>query len=126
MAKIKRWKWIYAIGLASVCSITVAQDLPKTGTVKFHAGFKVTGESMDVAARRTQGQGTSIGVTFNDQGSGPLHGGPASCVWSFAVNDDGARNKGYCALGDADGDRLFMDWSGTQSAGAPHGVLQVG
>jgi hypothetical protein len=125
MATIKQWKWIYAVGLASLCTVAVAQDLPKSGTIKFHTGFKVTGESMDVAAKRTQGHGSSLGVTFNDQGSGPLHGGPASCFWTFFVNDDSVRNKGYCAFGDPDGDRVFVDWSGTASADGPHGVLQV-
>ena len=116
-------------GLASalLCAVAGAQQLPKSGSISIHTGFKVSGEAMEVAAKRPQGHGTAGGVSFNDNGSGPLHRGPATCFYTFFANEGGgAKNKGYCAFGDADGDRIFTDWTGTISAdGQGNGVNEI-
>jgi len=97
---------------AGVCSALGAQQLPKSGRISFHTGFKAEGHPSTVADKHVQGHGTAIGVTFNDRGSGPLHGGPATCFFTFFVIDGRGKNKGYCSFGDADGDRIFTDWYG--------------
>jgi len=114
-----------ALGWVALCTAVAAEQLPKSGTISVHTGFKTSGEVMEVAEKRPQGHGSSIGVSFNDQGSGPLHGGPVACFWTFFTTDSGAKNKGYCAFGDSDGDRMFVDWSGTGSADGSQGVLEL-
>lgn len=89
-----------------------AQQLPKSGSINFHTGWKFTGEVLTVADKHMQGHGTVIGVTFNDKGSGPLHLGPANCFDTFHLIEGRGKNKGFCAFGDADGDRIFTEFSG--------------
>ncbi len=96
-----------------------AQSLPKSGTINWHTAWKDVGEVVEVAEGIVQGHGSVMGVTFNDAGYGPLHLGAANCFYTFfAINGKGS-NKGYCAFGDADGDRIFTDWTG--KAGVPDG-----
>lgn len=90
-----------------------AQPLPRSGAIAYHTGWRFVGEFVNVAEKRGIGHGRVAGVTFNDKGSGPLHLGPANCVDTFTVVDGQGRNKGYCAFGDADGDRIFTEFSGT-------------
>jgi hypothetical protein len=108
-------KRLTATFVAGVCAALTgatagAQSLPKSGSINFHTGYQGKAEAM--TDKHVQGHGTAIGVTFNDKGSGPLHGGPATCFFSFNVIDGRGKNKGYCAFGDADGDRIFTDWHG--------------
>lgn len=91
---------------------TTAAELPKSGSIKFQTGWKDTGQVLTVADKHLQGHGSVIGVTTNDRGAGPLHKGPAECFYSFFVIEGHGKNKGYCAFGDVDGDRIFTDWSG--------------
>ena len=105
----------FALGLASLCTNSVAQQLPKSGTIKFHSGFKVSPEAVDVGEKRMQAHGSSVGVNYNDQGAGPFHGGPIACFWAFFARDNGATSKGYCALGDPDNDRIYTEFSGGSS-----------
>jgi hypothetical protein len=89
-----------------------AQQLPRTGSIAFHTGWKFTGELKKLGPAHMQGHGTVSGVTFNDSGSGPLHLGPANCFDVFFVVDGKGRNKGYCTFSDADGDRIFTEFTG--------------
>jgi hypothetical protein len=98
--------------LAVCCAGLSAQQLPKSGSISFHTGYQVKSDGFAVADKTMQGHGTAFGVTFNDKGSGPLHGGPATCFFTFFVVDGRGKNKGYCSFGDADGDRIFTDWYG--------------
>jgi hypothetical protein len=112
------WKLLLVIGLSLVgfCTSSGAQQLPKSGSINFHTGYKVTAEAMAVADKHMQGHGSAIGVTFNDKGSGPLHGGPSTCFFTFYVVEGRTENKIFCAFGDADGDRIFTDARGTEEA----------
>lgn len=101
-----------AFSFAALCGASGAQQLPKSGTISFHTGYQVKSEAFTVADKHMQGHGTAFGVTFNDKGSGPLHGGPATCFFTFSVIDGRGKNKGYCSFGDADGDRILTDWYG--------------
>jgi hypothetical protein len=89
-----------------------AQDLPRSGTIKWHTGWRDVNTTFDVAEGHVQGAGSVVGTTFNETGSGPLHLGEAVCVYTFHLKGDKVVNKGYCAFGDSDGDRIFTDWTG--------------
>lgn len=108
-----------------LCGGVLAQQLPKSGSISVHTGWKSSPEAVEVAEKRFQGHGSVIGITFNDKGSGPLHGGPATCFFVFFASDSGTRNKGYCAFGDEDGDRLFTDWQGALTAEGGQGVNEI-
>ena len=95
-----------------------AQQLPKSGTIAFHTGWKDIGVAIQVADKRFQGQGMVTGATFNNSGSGPLHLGPANCSYTFSAVEGNVKNMGFCAFGDADGDRIFTQFTG---AGKPDG-----
>ena len=109
--------FVSALSFATFCTATGAQQLPRSGSINFHTGWKFVGEALTVADKHVQGHGTVVGVTFNDKGAGPLHLGPAECFIAFFVIDGRGKNKGYCAFGDADGDRIFTDFTGTLSSG---------
>ena len=110
-----------AIGLsfAASCTAAGAQQLPKSGSIGWHTGWKLVAEALTVADKHVQGHGTVVGTTFNDKGSGPLHLGPADCFFTFFVIDGKGENLGYCAFGDADGDRIFTQFTG--KLGLPNG-----
>lgn len=99
--------------LAVFCAASGAQQLPKSGSISFHTGWKFVGEAITVADKHVQGHGSVIGVTFNDKGSGPLHQGPANCFDTFFLIEGRGRDKGFCAFGDPDGDRIFTEFTGT-------------
>lgn len=110
-------KRIYQTLLMGLCATAVigtagAQDLPRSGSIKWHTGWKLTGETLNVAEGHVQGHGSVVGTSFNDSGSGPLHLGPAECVYTFYAKGEIVTDKGFCAFGDADGDRIFTEWSG--------------
>jgi len=114
------WKLLVVTGLslAAFCTATGAQQLPKSGSINFHTGYKIAAEGLTVADKHMQGHGSAIGVTFNDKGSGPLHGGPSTCFFTFYAIEGRSKNKIFCAFGDADGDRIFTDAHGTGSGDA--------
>src|SRR5205814_1999484 len=103
------------IVFALLCTATSAQQMPKSGTINIHAGIKITPDAMEVAEKSMVGHGSSVGVMFNDQGDGPFNGGPLACSWAFSVIDGASKVKGYCAYGDADKDRMFVDFNGAPS-----------
>lgn len=112
---------VLATGLscATLCTSVSAQQLPSSGSISIHTGWKDTSVAVKVAEGRWQGQGMVTGATFNDQGSGPLHLGPANCSYTFFAVEGSARNMGFCAFGDADGDRIFAQFTGS---GTPEGT----
>ncbi|UCH49685.1 MAG: hypothetical protein JSU95_07945 [Betaproteobacteria bacterium] len=103
--------------LAMLTGAVAAQELPRSGSIKWHTGWRLAGETLDVAEGHVQGHGSVVGTSFNDSGSGPLHLGPAECVYTFYSNGEKVTDKGYCAFGDADGDRIFTDWTGNGKDG---------
>ena len=105
------------LSLASLCASASAAELAKSGSISWHTGWKNVGDTLSAAEGHLQGHGSAIGTSFNDTGSGPLHVGPAECVYTFFVMDGGGPSKGYCAFGDVDGDRIFTDWTGEGDSG---------
>ena len=110
---------------ATLCSTVSAQQLPKSGSINFHTGWKLAGEAITPAEKHMVGHGSVAGVTFNDKGSGPLHLGPANCFYTFLVLNDSGKNKGSCAFGDADGDRIFTNFTGNLSPDGDSGTNEI-
>ena len=111
--------FVTGLSFATLCTAAGAQQLPKSGSISWHTGWKFVGEVMTVADKHLQGHGTVVGTTFNDKGSGPLHLGPADCFIALSLIDGKGNNLGYCAFGDADGDRIFTEFTG--KLGLPNG-----
>ena len=107
---------ISIMGFASAIWADHHGDLAKSGAINYHSGLHCPANVATTPEGITIGTGTCTGVTYNDSGSGPLHGGAAQCHFSFFINGDDARNKGYCFWSDADGDRIFTDFHGDPSA----------
>ena len=103
----------------------LAEELPKSGSISIHTGWKVVPESIDMGSKIMQGHGSVVGVSFNDKGSGPLHGGPAICFFTFFARDGGDVSKGYCAFGDVDGDKIFTDWEGKNDGTVNQGINRI-
>jgi hypothetical protein len=108
---------LVSLSFAAWCAAANAEDLAKSGSISWHTGWKNVGEVLSAAEGHLQGHGSAIGTSFNDNGSGPLHLGPAECVYTFFVMDGGGPSKGYCAFGDVAGDRIFTDWTGEGDSG---------
>ena len=65
-------------------SPAIAADLPQSGSIKVHSGWKSVGEVVQVGENHVFGAGNFWGVTFNDTGSGPLNGGAAVCSYTYS------------------------------------------
>lgn len=120
-----------AIALTLTAALTfgspaIAADLPQSGSLKLHSGWKGVGEVVQVGENHVFGTGNFWGVTFNDAGSGPLHKGAAVCPYSFELMNGAGPVQGPCAWGDSDGDKFFTRWSGKLAAsGALEGVHEI-
>ena len=119
---------ISIMGFASAIWADHHGHLPKSGTISWFTGWgDVNKHHSDVADGAVHGVGIVTGISYNDSGSGPLHMGAAQCVYSYHVNNSDTRNKGYCYFSDADGDRIFTDWTGDPAAnnGGGEGVNTI-
>ncbi len=114
-----RGGFVAGLFFSMICAAANADQLPKFGSINWHTGWKLAAEAMTVADKTGIGHGSVVGVTFNDKAAGPLHLGPAECVFTFFVVDGKGGNLGFCAFGDADGDRIFTQFSG--KIGLPNG-----
>src|SRR5258708_6591215 len=118
---------IFVAGLSFSPSWAAAEGRqpPKSRRVNFHTGWKLAGEAITPVEKNMLGHGSAVGTTFNDKGSGPLHLGPADCFYTFLVIDDRGKNKGSCAFGDADGDRIFTNFTGNLSPEGDSGTNEI-
>ena len=107
---------VAALSLAAFCISADAQQMPKSGTISINSGWKANGETVQVGEGRTFGWGGFYGVTFNTRGSGPLHMGSAVCSYTLDLTGGAGPGRGSCAWTDADGDKIFTDYSGTLAA----------
>jgi hypothetical protein len=114
-----------AVVLTTLAMAAGAQQLPKSGTINFHTGWKATSDVVTVAEKHIRGNGHVAGITFNDRGSGPLHLGPANCFDTFYVIDGNGPDRGICAFGDPDGDRIFTDFKGTIGPDGASGINEI-
>lgn len=102
------------IGLAVPAT---AADLPKSGSFDLEVGWKAIGEVTQVADKHIFAAGKVWGVSFNTSGKDPLHLGPALCTYEGEAINGAGTNRGRCAWSDADGDKVFTEWSGKFTAG---------
>ena len=101
--------------IAVTVGIAVAADLPRSGKFNIHSGWKGVGETNQVADNHMFWYGGYWGVTYNDAGEGLLHMGGVLCTAVTESISGKTSGKGLCAWGDADGDRIFTDWSGADT-----------
>ena len=114
------------LALGGFATVAFAQQLPKSGSINFHTGFKNEAAVYENADKRYQGQGSTTGVTFNDKGSGPLHEGAGICSYIFYAIDGNSKNHVYCTWSDPDGDRIFTETAGTGNPdGSGGGTNQI-
>src|SRR3989454_11854851 len=99
--------------LTLAAGTAVAADLPKSGKFTIHSGWKAISQATQVADNHIILNASFWGVTYNDTGAGPLHMGAVSCSGAADLVSGAGPAKGYCAWGDADGDKIFTDYSGT-------------
>jgi len=116
---------VICISFAAFCTAASAQQLPKSGSINFHTGWKYVADAMSPADKHVLGRGNATGVTFNDKGSGPLHLGPANCFEAFSGVDGRGKGKGFCAFGDQDGDRVFTDFTGNFGPDGASGTNEI-
>jgi hypothetical protein len=106
------------VSFAAYCTAPSAQQLPKSGTFTVQSGWKANGETTQVAEGRIYGFGSFWGVVFNDKGAGPLHWGPVVCPYTLEVINGALSAQGQCSWSDADGDKIFTDWTGSMPPNA--------
>jgi hypothetical protein len=109
---------VVALGLAT-CMLTGtvgAEPLPKSGTFALTSGWKAVGETAQVGEGRILGWGAFYGVTFNQRGSGTFHMGTAVCNYILDLTGGVGPGRGTCAWTDADGDKIYGDYSGALTA----------
>ena len=116
---------IAGLSFAALTAGAGAQQLPKSGSISFHTGWKDTVDVNEVSDKRFQGSERVAGTIFNDKGSGPLHLGPANCSGAFVVVEGNGTGKGYCAFGDPDGDRIFTEFTGIISPNGAEGTNMI-
>jgi hypothetical protein len=112
--------------LCTIGSVAIADQLPRSGTISVHTGWKAIGEMLQVTEDRIQGTGSIWGVSFNDRGSGPLHMGPTVCSYAYIGIKGEGTVKGECYFSDPDGDKIFGSFSGAFGAnGQSSGVNEL-
>ena len=102
-------------------SAAIAADLPQSGSIKVHRGWKSVGEVVQVGENHVFGTGNYWGVTFNDAGSGPLNGGAAVCSYTLELTNGAGPVQGACAWGDSDY-RVWANHSGAASGYSAAGM----
>jgi hypothetical protein len=104
----------------------MAADLPQSGSFKIHSAFKASDQLVQLGEKQPfYGSANAWGVTYNDAGSGPLHMGTALCAYSYDGMNDSSTNGGRCAWGDADGDKIFSEFTGKGTATGAGGMITL-
>jgi hypothetical protein len=107
-------------------SPAIAADLPQSGSIKIHSGWKGVGEVVQVDKNHVFGAGQFYGVTFNDAGSGPLHKGAVVCTYTLELMNGAGPAQGPCAWSDSDGDKFFTYATGKfEASGALSGEHKI-
>lgn len=104
--------FVLAFGLAG--SAAAAEPLAKSGSFKTQAGFKSIEESMPLGEKHAYAHGVTWGIVAGDGGA--LRIATAMCPYISEVAGDTIALQGRCAWSDADGDKIFTEWSGKFSA----------
>lgn len=82
----------------------------ETADLSIH--FRAHGRSMEVAPGRLYWSGIYWGGSFNNAGDGFGHKAAWSCPTISEIVDGAVAGQGYCAMTDADGDKVFGRFDG--------------
>lgn len=105
----------------SACA--AGEPLGKSGSATAHSGWSATGQVKDLGDNHAVWTGVYWGTSFNDSGKGLFHKMVWSCPGTTIIFNGAYVHHGYCAITDADGDKIF----GTSEAKGPaEGVDLVG
>ena len=110
--------FLLAICFAAYCTAANAQQLTKSGRFTVQSGWKAIGETTQVAEGRTYGSGNLWGVVFNVDGAGPLNWGTGVCPYILEVKGGALSAQGHCSWGDASGDKIFTEFTGSMPPNA--------
>ena len=107
------------VAVISICwsagGYSAGDPLPKSGSASVHSGWSATGQVKDLGENHAVWTGTYSGTSFNDAGKGFLHKMAWTCPGTTIIFNGSYVHHGYCALIDADGDRIY----GTSEAKGP-------
>jgi hypothetical protein len=112
-------KWVTIGGLVTlsiltfVVTLVVPTEVKSSSKVTLHSAYKGVGTLTNVTPNRTHWGGIYWGHSFNDSMSGFLHKAVWNCPAAADIADGQVTFKGYCTLTDADGNKVFGDWSGS-------------
>ena len=118
--------WEVVLGIVKYAIVTLAAfvllgNMALAKSMSWHTGLSGNLTTIETAEGIFQGAGVLTGATFNDAGSGMMHNGEGQCFFSYDTLTN--TNKGYCAWGDPDGDRIFTSFTGTIGGpGLDHGT----
>jgi hypothetical protein len=99
-------------------AVQVAEaQLPKSGTGTIHSAYKGDGTTTETGKNRMYWTGAHWGFSFNDKGEGFLHNTAWHCPAITDINNNMMTTKGSCALTDADGHKIYVDWTGKGKVG---------
>ncbi len=100
-------------GLFALHSSVSAENLPKLGTISLQTIIKASAPTIYNDDYSHNGV---TGVTFNEEGSGPLHLGKVACSVSTFSRSPINKSIGFCTYDDKDGDNIFVQYTGTSDA----------
>ena len=105
--------------VATVNIAVQAADAPlaTSGTGTIHSAFKGDGTTTQIGQNRLYWTGAYWGFSFNDAGKGFLHQMAWHCPAITDIHNGLMTTKGACTLTDAEGDKLYGDWTGKGAVG---------
>ena len=95
-----------AIALVLVVGLRAEAQLPKSGTVKLHSGWKGVGDIREVGKDHLYWEGTFYGMWFNDENRGFLHLTHWVCAGITDIKDGRQNLNAFCTATDRDGDQI--------------------
>jgi hypothetical protein len=101
-----------SLGIITPAWSQQSSALPNSGSFKIHTGLKGIVETTQVGDKHFYTSGNFWGVTYNDAGVGPLHMGAVVCPFTGETIDGAGTAQGTCAFSDADGEKIFVTYTG--------------
>jgi hypothetical protein len=91
----------------------VEAQLARQGTYTAHFGWYAVGKTSELEKEHVLFVGEFNGATFNDAGSGFMHGTSWICPgMNDLLKGISIGSQGYCVVTDRDGDKAFFAWKG--------------
>lgn len=120
MFKQSIWFAVAVAFIALANSMAFAQvQVPKSGKVSLHYGWKSQNEIRDLGKGMLIFIGEDHGAGFNDAGSGFLHNSAITCPHTGYLGASGLVFRGNCYITDADGDIVILLWECERPAKGP-------